>query len=83
MKIRFARCYVGITFGGIVATPRCYGQGNGPIWLDNLRCASNEGNLFGCPNNGIMNHDCLHYEDAGVQCSCELKSHNNTRILQT
>ena len=51
-----------------------YGQGTGPIFLDDLRCTGEESSLLDCQ----YNHDeignvrfCSHYEDAGVRCPCE------------
>ena len=46
-----------------------YGQGTGPILLDQVRCKGNESSIFNCPQNAIGQHDCFHFEDAGVTCS--------------
>ena len=46
-----------------------FGQGVGPIHLDNVYCRGDELQLLSCPHNGVGNHDCRHYEDAGVNCS--------------
>ncbi|KAJ8257247.1 hypothetical protein GJAV_G00183540 [Gymnothorax javanicus] len=46
-----------------------FGAGSGPITLDDLRCLGSEASLDQCPHNGLRNHNCGHYEDAGVTCS--------------
>ena len=47
-----------------------FGQGTGPILLDDLRCTGTEARLVDCPSNGIgiSNHCNGHADDAGVQC---------------
>ena len=43
-----------------------FGQGTGPIFLDNVQCAGTESTLLACTH--ITNHNCIHLEDAGVTC---------------
>ena len=45
-----------------------FGQGIGPIFLDNVACVGTESRLIDCPANPIGNHNCVHSEDAGVGC---------------
>ena len=45
-----------------------FGQGVGPIQLDDLACSGQERSLFDCSHNGLQQHNCGHGEDAGVVC---------------
>ena len=49
-------------------TDAFFGEGTGPIWLDNVQCIGSEKELLNCSNNGIGNHNCGHNQDAGVEC---------------
>ena len=46
-----------------------FGQGTGPINLDDIKCRGDETNILSCPQLPMnVPHNCRHSEDAGVQC---------------
>lgn len=45
-----------------------FGEGSGQIWMDDVNCDGNEHSLTKCQFLGFGNHNCYHYEDAGVIC---------------
>ncbi|KFP04730.1 Deleted in malignant brain tumors 1 protein, partial [Calypte anna] len=57
--------------GAVVSAPRGahFGQGQGPIWLDEVNCLGTEVALSECRANSWGIHGCEHSEDAGVVCS--------------
>ena len=50
-----------------------FGQGTGPIFVDNSGCSGNEPRLLSCVYD-THTADCTHAEDAGLRCSGRRKS---------
>ena len=46
-----------------------FGQGPGPIILDDLQCTGLEHRLIECVHRGLGIHSCNHFEDVGVRCT--------------
>lgn len=45
-----------------------FGEGNGPIFLDDLTCSGTEDSILHC-GRSRFNHNCDHSDDAGAVCS--------------
>ncbi|KAI2645381.1 Scavenger receptor cysteine-rich type 1 protein M130 [Labeo rohita] len=57
-----------------------FGQGSGPIWMDNVACSGSESTLKNCRSRGWGVHNCDHYYDAGVRCS-ETLTYGRSRLV--
>jgi len=45
-----------------------YGNGSGPVWLDNVQCRGTETSIDDCPHTGWGRNECGHNEDVSVSC---------------
>ncbi|KAL7828068.1 hypothetical protein AOLI_G00312200 [Acnodon oligacanthus] len=55
-----------------------FGAGEGPIWLNRVKCRGNEIHLWDCAHS-LENHtDCSHRQDAGVTCTAGLRAKPTT-----
>ena len=72
---------ISIIIGALAKMEAFFGQGVGPIALDDVRCNSSEAILLQCQH--ITEHNCHHREDAGVICNAEprLMNINATAII--
>lgn len=45
-----------------------FGEGTGPVFLDNLGCSGLEKHLDSCTSSGLFSTSCRHSKDVGVAC---------------
>ena len=64
-----------ILVGSIAYSSAYFGQGSGPIVMDNLACTGNENAITDCLYDPDVS-DCSHFEDAGVVCAAGLSKCN-------
>uniref|UniRef100_A0A2K6QY26 Scavenger receptor cysteine rich family member with 4 domains n=1 Tax=Rhinopithecus roxellana TaxID=61622 RepID=A0A2K6QY26_RHIRO len=64
-----------------VPRPLAFGQGRGPILLDNVECRGQEAALSECGSRGWGVHNCFHYEDVAVLCDGEWTEASGTCAL--
>lgn len=50
-------------YGGAV-----YGQGSGPIWLDDVKCKGSETSIEKCSHRPWGSHNCNHGDDVSINC---------------
>ncbi|KAK2856304.1 hypothetical protein Q5P01_005039 [Channa striata] len=55
-----------------------FGQGQGEILLDDVKCSGNETSLVHCQHPSFGENNCGHGEDAGVVCSANIRMINGT-----
>ena len=60
--------YCAFRYGGTFIGNR-YGAGEGPIWLDHVRCDGTETNLADCRHYYWGKHYCKHDEDVSISCT--------------
>ncbi len=57
-----------------------FGQGTGPIFLNNVMCTGFETSLFDCPHSGFELNGCSHSADAGVTCIAGISDYEDNSI---
>ena len=62
----------------IVKTGSYFGEGSGPIWLDNVNCTGSEQNVTVCGHSEWGVTDCDHSRDAGVICGAPIQLINGS-----
>eukprot|EP00105_Crassostrea_gigas_P042487 XP_019926635.1 PREDICTED: deleted in malignant brain tumors 1 protein [Crassostrea gigas] len=60
-------------YGGAV-----YGQGSGPIWLDDVDCVGSETKIQDCTHRGWGSHNCDHSKDVSISC---LPANETVRLM--
>ena len=54
--------------GALARLNGAFGEGSGPIFLDDVMCSGLEYKVFDCMHRGLEIHNCHHSKDAGVAC---------------
>ena len=66
---RVACRQLGFEDAEIVYENAYFGEGSGPILMDEFRCRGFEASLSSCLRNDSKNHHCRHSQDVGVRCN--------------
>ena len=57
-----------------------FGEGTGPIHVDNVKCSGEERSLADCIKQPPGTHNCRHSEDAGVICDYGESQHSYQEV---
>lgn len=68
---------LGYHYGGTAFRTAHFGEGTGPIWLDDIGCNGNEPDLLSCPHGTDTSED-SHDEDVGVACAWPVRLVNGS-----
>ena len=52
----------------ITSATDTFGEGTGPVWLNNVRCSYYDQSLDECAHDGLRENWCPHSQDAAVIC---------------
>ena len=65
-----------VSYLGAMAIFRGFANGmsSQTIWLDDVQCRGTEERLIDCLARSLGNHNCSHFEDAGVRCQTNATS---------
>ena len=58
-----------------------YTEGTWYIYINDLNCTGEEESIWDCPQNGLSNYSCNHYQDASVICQCKLNTMHLVLVL--
>ena len=73
----FCSCITSTDNTALLSAP--FGQGTGPIFLDNVACVGTESSLEDCTHDPSA-LDCTHYEDAAVRCNTHGKRNSSLMV---